>query len=185
MMYPKKYFRFLTKRNAVVAFIALASAFWICGIATALMVGGDPPPPAQAAQAGIPQIVITQNLAAPTYTPYPTYTAPAQPQAQTILVAATSPPDFTQLHIFEGNGKGTTDLFSLPTGIIRIKWEYIGESNFAFSLKRLDNEAEEMLENAIGSTSGQYIMNVGASDQYLFDFLFADGNWKVTVEYRP
>ena len=185
MMDPKKYFTFLTKRNAIVAFIALVSAFWICGIATALMVGGDTQPSAQLAQAGITQIVITQNLAAPTYTPYPTYTAPAQPQAQTILVAATSPPDFTQLHIFEGNGKGTTDLFSLPTGIIRIKWEYIGESNFAFSLKRLDNEAEEMLENAIGSTSGQYIMNVGASDQYLFDFLFADGNWKVTVEYRP
>src|SRR3989304_5366725 len=92
MMYPKKYFRFLTKRNAVVAFIALASAFWICGIATALMVGGDTQPSAQLAQAGITQIVITQNLAAPTYTPYPTYTAPAQPQAQTILLAATSPP---------------------------------------------------------------------------------------------
>ena len=186
-------FASLTGRNAMIV-IALAAFLTgcVCGIAvsplgrqqtaalpTALQSGG--------VQASITQIAVTAvtQIAGPTYTPYPTYTPQVKSKPIEILVTATYPPDFTALYEFTGRGKSTTDLFSLPTGIIRVKWEYMGDSNFAFSIKRLDNDSDSMLENTIGSTTGQSIFEVGNSDQYLFDVVFARGDWKITVEFKP
>lgn len=128
----------------------------------------------------------------PTQTPYPTYTPAPTVFATRIstrivqkLVTATPRPDFTLVHEFTGTGKGTTDLFELQTGIVRVEWEYIGSSNFAFYIRRLDNDAEDMLENTIGNASGQQIFKVGHSDQYLFDIVFARGSWNIKVYYRP
>jgi hypothetical protein len=131
----------------------------------------------------------------PTHTPRPTYTAlPIPPtvvvtrkvtQIVTRLVTATAPPQFVEMYRFTGSGKESTDLFVLPSGKVKITWKYTGSNNFAFYLTRLDNDAKVMLENAIGSTEGQQILNVGASDEYLFDMLFASGDWEIVVEYRP
>ena len=122
----------------------------------------------------------------PTYTLPPTYTPQPTLEPVVIFVTATAPPDFTKLYEFTGKGKSTTDLFSLQPGLIRIKWEYTGTSNFAFYLKELDTGYEELLENTIGSTSGQSILKIeNTSDQYLFDVKYAQGNWTIVVEYKP
>lgn len=131
------------------------------------------------------QITIPSATVAPAYTPYPTYTPRPTLEPKVILVTATAPPDFTQIYQFLGSGKGTTDLFSLQTGIIKVTWNYTGTSNFAFYLKRLDTDDEELIENTIGNADGQVILKVGASDQYLFDVMFARGDWTITVFYRP
>ncbi|MBI3244639.1 MAG: hypothetical protein HYZ49_20360 [Chloroflexi bacterium] len=153
-------------------------------------------PISQVAITAVTQIVgdspVTQNVvtavtevAGPTYTPLPTYTPQPIPTPIEILVTATFPPDFTELYRFSGTGKSTTDLFSLQTGIIRVKWEYTGDSNFAFYIRRLDNDARDLIENTVGATSGQKIFNVGNSDQYLFDIDLARGDWVITVEFKP
>lgn len=130
--------------------------------------------------------------ALPTYTPAPTYT-PRPTVAVRVevtkivqkLVTATAPPDFTLLYTFTGRGKSSTDLFTLSTGSIRVKWKYTGSSNFAFYIKRLDNDAEVLMENTIGSSEGQQLLNVGSSTKYFFDVKFAQGDWTITVEYMP
>jgi hypothetical protein len=138
------------------------------------------------------QSPLSSQAPVPTYTPYPTYT-PGAPVRVTVLatvlvdrlVTATHPPDFTLVQELSGNGNGSTDLFALDSGIVRIKWAYTGDSNFILYLKRLDNDAQVNLENAIGSVEGQKIMNVGASDQYLIEALIASGPWTVTIEFMP
>jgi hypothetical protein len=121
----------------------------------------------------------------PTKEPCPTYKPQPTPEPEQVLVTATYPPDFSELYIFEGTGKSTTDLFSLPTGIIRVIWEYVGEGNFNFDIVNLETDDKEMLENTIGSATGQAILKVDASDLYIFDITMARGDWKITVEYRP
>lgn len=124
-----------------------------------------------------------------TYTPFPplpTYTPQTLPEPITILVTATAPPGFTQIYQFTGNNSGTTDLFSLQPGTIRIKWEYMGDSNFISSIKELDTEEEESISNAIGNSNGQTILKIEqASANYLLDIMIGRGDWKITIEYRP
>lgn len=161
----------------------------------------------------VTQVVVTfvPNLPAPTYTFYPTYTplptlvpsltlepsptptleptlTPTSNQPTTTTTqtpGTTATPQFTELYRFSGVGQETTDLFSLQAGLVRIRWNYVGEGNFAFSLKRLDTDFAQLIENAVGNTDGQSILSVEASDQYIFDVVFAGGNWEIIVEYSP
>lgn len=139
-----------------------------------------------------PYPTYTPLPALPTYTPRPTYTPVPTivvtrkvTQIVTRLVTATAPPNFVELYRFSGRGKESTDLFLVPSGVMKITWKYVGSSNFAFYLKRLDNDAEVLVENTIGSTDGQQILKVGFSDQYLFDVFFASGDWEIVVEFKP
>jgi hypothetical protein len=100
-------------------------------------------------------------------------------------VEITQPKTFVEKYRFTGNGKGTTDLFALQSGIIRIKWKYSGNSNFALFLKLLGTDQKQMIENAVGNADGQSILEVEAGDKYLFDVMFAGGPWEIVVEYRP
>jgi hypothetical protein len=105
-------------------------------------------------------------------------------EATNATVEATNSQEFTEIYRFNGTGKETTDLFRLDEGIIRVRWNHKGESNFSFSLKRLDTNEEKLLENAIGNAEGQAVLKVEASDQYIFDVTLADGDWEIVVEYR-
>lgn len=131
----------------------------------------------------VTQIVEGDQQVLPTYTPYPTYTPMSA--LPPIMVTPTSPTEFTEIYRFTGNGKGTTDLFALQRGIIRIEWKYTGDSNFALFLKLLGTDQKEMIENAVGNTDGQSILEVGAGDNFLFDIMFAGGPWEIVVEYKP
>jgi hypothetical protein len=107
-------------------------------------------------------------------------------QTPHVVPATNTPrPDFGQIYEFNGAGKGTTDLFELQEGTVKVTWTYIGSSNFSFDIKRLDNDSYDMLENAIGNTEGQAIFNVGWSDEYLFDIRMGQGDWNIIVEWRP
>jgi len=117
--------------------------------------------------------------------PLPTYTPLAAVEPQIIFVTATLLPDWQLMQTFTGSGKYTTEFFPLPSGIVRIKWDFVGDGNFAFYLKRLDTDAEELLENEIGNTNGQKIMKIGASDRYVIDVHYGDGSWTITVEFMP
>jgi hypothetical protein len=134
---------------------------------------------------------------APTYTYYPTYTplpTLTPPPTQEPLPTTEPPPttaeitgtqEFTEILRFNGTGEKTTDPFSLNQGIIRVKWNHTGESDFSLSLKRLDTDEENILENATGNAEGQAVLDVEASDQYIFDVTLADGDWEIIVEFSP
>lgn len=117
--------------------------------------------------------------ALPTYTPYPTYTPFALDFA-----TPTMSPDFSMLYTFTGINSGTTDLFVLKDGMVRIKWDHPGDkSNFIVYLNRMDTNDSSLIANEIGTAQGQKIINVSASDQYLFD-ITSIGEWTITVEFR-
>jgi hypothetical protein len=172
----------------------LAISILIVAILACMSTTMQPAPQSQQVitQVAITQVVITQIAGdnapvapQPTYTLYPTYTPNPTTEPQVIFVTPTLLPDWQLMQTFNGKGKETTDLFNLPTGVVRIKWNYSGSSNFVFSLKRLDNDSEEMIENAIGNTDGQTILNVGASDRYIIDVEMAEGIWQITIEFMP
>ena len=130
----------------------------------------------------------------PTLTPQPTHTAwPTHPPRPTIevttiverLVTATRPPDFVELYRFTGRTRGSTDPFVLISGTLRIKWRYLGGGTFTAHLKRLDTDAEVLLENTTGPSEGQQVLNVEPSDQYIIEVTVARGNWEFIVEMRP
>jgi hypothetical protein len=127
----------------------------------------------------------------PTHTPYPTNTPrPTVVVMQTIVIKQTQfvtpipPAQFTEIKRFEGTGSVGTDVFRLATGHIRINWEYKGSSNFAFYLERPDNDARELVFNAIGSATGSQIYEVG-SGEYFLNVKYGAGNWIIWIEYRP
>jgi hypothetical protein len=124
----------------------------------------------------------------PTHTAFPTYTPLPTVEVTTIverLVTATLPADFVELYRFSGRTRSSTDPFVLISGTARIKWRYLGGGNFAAYLKRLDTDAEELLENTVGPSEGQKVLNIEPSDQYIIDVTFARGNWEFIVEMRP
>lgn len=107
------------------------------------------------------------------------------PQIGSTAAAPPSSGDFTPVATFTGEGAGSSDLFALSAGVARVSWVYVGESNFSFSLKRLDNDQQVPMENTIGNADGQRIIAVDASNKYVFDVLFASGTWTITVDYQP
>jgi hypothetical protein len=157
------------KRNPIVTILAIVGVLaLLCFCGPALIVAIVSPDT-------FDEVISNEGISSET-------TVPASP---TTAVEPTLPPDFTEIYRFSGNGRGTTDLFSLQDGIIRVKWTHVGESNFALELHRLDDDSYESLENTIGNAEGQAILKVKASDQYLFEAYWADGPWEVIVEYRP
>jgi hypothetical protein len=128
------------------------------------------------------------HTAFPTFTPLPTYTPLPTIEVTTIverLVTATLPPDFVELYRFNGRTRSSTDPFVLISGTTRIKWRYLGNGSFAAYLKRLDTDLEELLENTVGPSEGQQVLNLEPSDQYLIDGTSARGDWEFIVEMRP
>lgn len=180
----------ITAGGAVLALVTFCCGAF--GIGAVFSLAGDTTQAPESAitqlavtQVAITEVAVTQVIAGPTYTLQPTYTNPPPPPPEQILVTATYPPDFTEIHRFTGSGNGTSDIFALPDGIVRIKWTHRGDSNFAFYFKNLDSGQEDMLENTIGNADGQHIMNVAASDKYLFEIFMGDGPWEIIVEFRP
>lgn len=108
------------------------------------------------------------------------------PEPIIVLVTATLPPDFTEAYRFEGNGRGSTDLFSLPPNTIaRITWNFVGDSNFAFYFQNFDTDVQELIENTIGNADGQRVLQIIGGDNYLFEVGPARGDWVIVVETRP
>lgn len=172
---PKRKWSYtITAGGVIVAIVTFCCGFLSGAL---LMLSGESS--TSATEIPITQIAVTQVVGGPTYT------FPPSPEPIQILVTSTFPPDFTEVYRFQGNGRGATDLFTLQNGQVRIKWTFRGDANFIFSLKRLDSGVSVGLENAVGPTEGQYIMNVGSSDQYLFDLEIARGDWEIIVEFRP
>jgi len=134
------------------------------------------------------QTAIAQTqIVLPTTTAYPTYTPPPTLTPEIIFITPTALPEFVKLFDFTGTGKGTSDLFSLEAGIVKITWKYTDtdSDNFAFYLKRLDTDGKELIENTIGDSEGQVILKVGASSQYLIDVKYASGDWAITIYFMP
>lgn len=170
----------ITTGGLVLALVAFCCGAF--GVGALFSLGEDA---TEAPEAPITQVAITQIISPQTQTPYPTYTPQATLPPETIFVTPTMPKEWTLIQSLTGQGKYTTELFTLATGLVKITWEYVGSGNFAFSLKRFDNNAEDLLENTIGNSTGQKILNVGASDQYVIDVLHGDGSWQITVEFMP
>jgi len=85
---------------------------------------------------------------------------------------------------FRGEGSGTSDLFSLPTGIIKVYWRNEGEGYTSIDIKNLDNDLFwEFLDAGVGPFEGQHILNVKQSDKYLFDASSSGGIWYVWIEH--
>jgi hypothetical protein len=124
----------------------------------------------------------------PTHTPLATYTPVPTVEVTTIverLVTATLPPDFVELYRFTGRTRSSTDPFVLISGTARIKWRNLGNGTFTAYFKRLDTDLEELLQNTVGPSEGQKVLNVEPSDQYIIDVTSARGDWEFIIEMRP
>lgn len=162
----------------------MKNAFLLVALLASLLIACTPVTPSPY---DIQTAIAQTKIVLPTYTPYPTFTPPPTTTPEIIFVTPTALPEFVKLFEFTGSGRSTTDLFSLESGIIKITWKYTDtkSDNFAFYLKRLDTDDRELIENTIGDSEGQVILNVEASSQYIFDIKFASGEWTIIVYYMP
>jgi hypothetical protein len=83
---------------------------------------------------------------------------------------------------FGGKGSGTSDLFSLPTGIIKVNFRHESDGYTSIKLDNLDFGLIESLGQGTGPFEGQHIMNVEQSDKYLFEAISGSGIWYVWIE---
>ena len=87
------------------------------------------------------------------------------------------------IYEFRGEGNGTSDLFSLPTGIVKVYWRNEGEGYTSIDFKNLDNDLFwEFLDAGVGAFEGQHVLNVKQSDKFLFDASSSGGIWYVWIE---
>lgn len=115
----------------------------------------------------------------PTQTKYPTYTPlPVAPVTST-------PSTFVEVYRFSGSGKGTTDMFGLPAGILKISWKYIGNSNFILHFWNLETSDEEFLANDIGTLEASAILPIDGGNEYMFEIIEGTGTWEIVVEHKP
>jgi hypothetical protein len=174
----------------------------VCALLAALLLAGCSAPASvvetavsgtQASWTAVPsQTAYPTHTPAPTYTPLPTLTA--EPTAVvtlevtrliSVLVTPTLAPYFVELYRFTGTGRETTDVFSMLAGSAQISWKSAGANSFTLYLKEVGRKGATLVENTLGPTEGQQILNLTASDAYFFDVRTNAGDWEIVVEYRP
>ena len=104
---------------------------------------------------------------------------------KTRLVNVTQPKMFVEKYRFTGNGKGTTGAFRLPDGIMKVSWQYTGNSNFIIHLWDLSTTRVEHVANSISSVKASALVPVSSKSDYIFEILEGTGTWEIIVEYRP
>jgi len=130
-------------------------------------------------------VEVTKLYPSPVYlspTPYPTYTK--YPTFTPVPMTST-PSAFVEQYRFAGSGKGTTETFGLSKGILKISWQYIGDSNYILYLWDLSTSEKELLSNSIGSVEASALLPVAGGSDYMFEVLEGTGTWEIIVEYKP
>ena len=86
------------------------------------------------------------------------------------------------IYEFRGEGSGTSDLFRLPTGTIKVNWRNEGKGYTSLYLKNLDFYIFGHLGAGEGQLERHHIMSVEQSDKYLVEAKFGTSTWYVWIE---
>ena len=83
--------------------------------------------------------------------------------------------------MFKGRASQTTEIFSLPSGLVVFKMHHGGTSNWSPLLMDADGKSVERLANEIGNFDGSKAVHISESGLYLLD-VEADGPWTISVQ---
>lgn len=82
--------------------------------------------------------------------------------------------------VLSGTGDRSTEYLELKEGPIELRMLHSGDSNFIVHLLDFDGKTVEFLTNEIGVYSGEKVIRIDKTGEYLFT-VNADGQWEIII----
>ncbi|MBA3416499.1 MAG: hypothetical protein H0U10_14860 [Chloroflexia bacterium] len=86
-----------------------------------------------------------------------------------------------EVELFEGNGDGVSDTFTLVPGVAVFSLSHEGSANFAVLLYDEQGEIVDLLVNTIGSFGGSAAIGLPEGGEYIAN-ITADGPWQIEID---